>query len=197
MSDLEALRFLANRFEAYCQQSGSVMVNPLRNLAELRRLNYQRVFALAYRPNDEAELYDHIVHCISPQREDELIQAVKDFLPAGAGAKAGEILVDVPLKRRLRTAGAHDALAETHAERGTRTKLWVCCRGQLTKQVQRWLDITEYSPLAGRMGEVEDHSGRKIRIFLASELLDRLSLGARPHIEAELTRHVKAATHGW
>jgi uncharacterized protein len=177
MSDWEALRFLSERYHAWAHESGVHGYNPLQNMVNQRRLGYERVFTLRCIPQDDEQLYNRLVETVSPEQEDDLIDAIAGFLPRSAQPQHGEILIDIPLKRRLRSAGAEDVkMDETAAERGTQARVWVCVRGPSTKEIKRWVDLMEYSPLAGKMGHVEDSIGRRIRVFFARSLIQRLTV---------------------
>ena len=197
MSDWEALRYLRAQYDAFGHQGGGDLANPLADLAELRRIGYRRVLALHYR-DDTRPLYDLIVNRVTPDREDELVRAIGDLFPRNVRPKLGQVLIDIPLKRRLRgTRGQTANLMETQAERGTATKVWVCCRRPLTKEVVAWVELADVSPLAARFGEVEDHSGRKIRIFAARSLLGQLSLNQQRNLEAEVFGCLTKVTQAW
>jgi hypothetical protein len=124
-----------------------------------------------------------------------LASLVAAFVSGDSSVQDGDVLVDIPLKRRL--ASPDEMSEDTHQERGARPSLWVERRGPLTKVSREWIDIGQYSPLAGALGRFEDHSSRKIRIFAADELVERWSVRTRYQIEDGLYEAVADFTHSW
>lgn len=179
MSDWEAMLLLQDRFLKIRHEDE---IDPLDWLASFRRIGFRRVLSLQLGRKDDIELYRGLVrlHLDPGEGEATLFKAIRDCLPARAEPLDGEILLDVPLKRRLRGAAAElEAIHETKAERGAAASvIWVCRREHLTKQFADWVDLNEYSPLVGALGELEDRTARKIRLFMHADLLDRIgSLG--------------------
>lgn len=198
ITDWEALRYLYNHYQQLIGVGPLVAVNPLAGLIALQRLGYRRVFTLAYRAStDDGGLYDRLVHGLSPKREDALLEDIGRTLPNASSPKAGEILLDVPLKRRLKNARIKSALRETTGDAALRQKVLVCCRHPLTREIKEWVDLYDYSVLANHLGEMEDTAGRKIRLFMSIELLDRIPQSQKRDIEATLRQTIDRHSRLW
>lgn len=197
-TDWDALHYLSGEYDKLRKTLDQDSINPLGSLASMQRIGFKRIFSLNYSVGAHSDLYDLIATRISPDHELELIQGIAEFLPRGIRPKHGEILVDVPLKRRLHNLREQGTgIVEAQAERSVRPKLWVCCRGQLTKENQTWIELHQYSPLAKRLGAIEDLSARKIRIFFASSLLGRLDIKDKLKIESQIFEHLVEVTRKW
>lgn len=175
LSDWEAMNWLRATFE---RVRGRDEINPLDNIAELRRIGYRRVLSLQLARRDDVDLFHGIVraYLASGDPGGGLTQAIGEGLSARASPKRGEILLDVPLKRRLRGAGEElqSLDDETKAERGAAGgPLWVCCRDHFTKQPVSWVPLSVYSPVIGALGQLEDRTARKVRVFMHNDLLVR------------------------
>jgi len=55
---------------------------------------------------------------------------------------------------------------DTVGDRSIASRVWVCVRSPISRDIRSWMDLYSYSPLAGSLNKIEDHSGRKIRIFV-------------------------------
>lgn len=197
-TDWQALNYLRSAYDQYAGSGERGVFNPLGSLVSLHRVGYRRVFTLAYSANGEdGLLYDRIAGHITPQREDQALAALADALPAGVRPQPGEILLDVPLKRRLRQAGAGTPARETTSDATVNQKLFVCCRSPVTKEVREWVDIADRSVLAQHLGESEDHTGRKIRVFISRTLLDRLAPEVTHALEESVRRLLVAEAARW
>jgi hypothetical protein len=122
-------------------------------------------------------LYRQIIRKLSAELFDTIILGIEKKLSHAASVCPGEILVDIPLKKRLRQSAQINEedsteTADTVASSGSRPSLWV--RTKTRPKREKWQDLFTCSPLASLLGAIEDHSGRKIRVFLSRELLDRL-----------------------
>ena len=69
-------------------------------------------------------------------------------------------------------------------------------RSPLSKTVFNWIELRQYSPLVGRIQEVEDHSGRKVRVFFSKELLSNLKEDVS-RIEENMMSWIEKATADW
>lgn len=103
--DLDALRFLCFRYSQLIEGDREKMANPLESLLQLERIGYRRVFSLgATRMDADPDLgilYSRLERHITPDREEDILAQITAMLPGGVRAKQGDILIDVPLKRRL------------------------------------------------------------------------------------------------
>jgi hypothetical protein len=99
--------------------------------------------------------------------------------------------MDVPLKGRLATS------KDTLAELGRNEPLWVCCRKPFTKEFSQWVEFTNYSPMARQLGSIETYSARKIRVFFARSLNDRLSDSDMSQIESHIRDWLDRHTQSW
>ena len=195
-SDLDALRYLRTQFDEYMEGVPD-RTNPLADIVDLKRLGYRRVFGLRFDQSVNSDLYDELVHGISPEREDKLIDHIAGQLPPSFTSKRGDILVDIPLKRRLHGIGARGIEPPiTKGEKGAKAKVWVCLRNPLTKQIVGWKDLLEYSPLAANLADIEDHSGRKVRVFFSRSLLNQAPEDWS-YIEDNMLEWVKTGVATW
>ena len=200
-TDWDALHYLRLKFDERVNCNGDYR-NPLTNLASLRRLSYRRVFSLRFGTEAEQFLYDKIVANFSTEREEQLVQRIIGRLPRDAGVLRGDILVDVPLKRRLHglLLGTSQKLGATKSEVGIqKSKVWVSLKSPVTKKVapeSQWPELHSYSPLVGSIQRVEDHSGRKVRIFFSKELLDHLGDNGSS-VEDHMMEWVIKAVQDW
>lgn len=194
-TDWAALEFLEHRFG----ENFAGEFNPLSSLAGLRQLRFQRVFELGYREGAEAAQYERIVRGLTPAREDLVIRSIADVLPGGAHPMPGEILFDVPLKRRLRLPldGSRGEDMDSVAESGARPRLWVCRRDSATGQILGWDNLHHRSELAKTLGRIEDHSGRMIRVFFSRGLVDRLQAPLVERLNADIARAISTNTNKW
>jgi hypothetical protein len=139
-----------------------------------------------------------MIRQVSPDLLRDIILGIAEDLPSGLKVRPGDILVDIPLKKRLRDAylgeEATTESMDTPADAGSRPTMWVHRRSR--SGPEKWQDLFHYSPLAGLLGKVEDHSGRKVRVFMSRELLSVLPSGfeeALPHhIRGILTEVVRS-----
>jgi len=196
-SDLECLRFLHKEFEHFIKQrEGEEWFNPLRNLVSLRRIGYRRVSTIRLWENQTA-IYTRLVRGITPERERKLIRAIKDWLPRNVKARHGDILIDVPLKKRFR----HVQSPETQGElSGKASPVWVALRNNVNRRFKGWAPLAECSPIAKLLQELEDHSGRKIRVFFSRELLEQLEqrhISLLKSLEQDLLNAVATETEKW
>lgn len=168
-TDWDALLFLRAKASAHAKESGQDVVDPLASLVERRRLGYGHVFSLGAEDGEDEALYRKVIGSVGPELMRKIEVDIALSLP-GTNAREGEILVDIPLKRRVGEGTEDDGLRDTQAEAGARSTLWV-----RRKQSGRWVRMIDCSPLAAMLGRVEDHSGRRIRVFMSRPLLERAS----------------------
>jgi len=173
-SDHYALEFLHRRYLGLLQNEGLDAFAPLRSLVEGDRFSYRRVFTLSRDGDREAALYESIVQRGSLDKMAEVVQAMADALPHSVKVKDGEILIDIPLKKRLRNENEPSGFdVVTRSESGISSVLWIRKRDHLRRK-QSWLPLREASQLIQYLSSIEDHSGRKIRVFLSRDLLVRM-----------------------
>ena len=188
-TEWDALAYLHRKYRQYANRVERDLHNPLDSITSYHRLGYRRIFSLGKGEDESSEyvdprrtlkgseLYDAVVANVSPALIESIQTRVSSQLPGGVQAKEGEVLVDIPLKKRLRNETEADESADTSAEAAARPVVWVRKRGR--DGAHRWRDLNSCSPLAARLGMIEDHSGRKIRVFANDRILDRLDLRTR------------------
>jgi hypothetical protein len=171
-SDWDALAYIHGRLASYATEAGLDIYNPLSSILEFNRFGYKRVFSLGSDNGRNGDLYHKVISKVSPIILQEIVEEVNTWCSTHAKVRPGDVLVDIPLKKRFRDAMAgEDATTEpmdTPAEVDSRRSMWVKMRSGSVGG--RWQDLHRQSPLAAMLSEVEDHSGRKIRIFLSREL---------------------------
>ena len=86
---------------------------------------------------------------------------------------------------------------DTVGDRSIASRVWVCVRSPISRDIRSWMDLYSYSPLAGSLNKIEDHSGRKIRIFFSRELLNRLSINELKRIEIDLFDRLLEIVEAW
>jgi HD superfamily phosphohydrolase/serine/threonine protein kinase len=209
-TDLDALRLLLRLYDDLLKEGTVVGTNPLSSVERLQRVGYKRLWTLSgprfhsvAAQTDESiqadQLYRRLVLGITPQREEDLLMAVRDKIRWGVEVNDGDVLVDIPLKPRLRWATQRrDRRFETVSEAGEgSTSLWVRTRRVGTKEPQGWARLQDYSPLAAAFAATEEVSGRKIRVFVSRRVVSRMSATALSNA-AELIAHVVAeASQSW
>lgn len=165
----EALRWLHDEFAKFSKDAAGEWHNPLAATLKTQRVGYVRVWSTGYtRPGD---LYEGIINGIAPDRITNLVDAITRALPLGTRPVRGEILVDIPLKKRLLDAVAG---RDTEAEAGRLTTLTVRTTRRFNRSQTDWVPIEQYSVFAKMLTQIEDRAGRKIRVFLATTLVQRL-----------------------
>jgi hypothetical protein len=146
----------------------------------------------------EDEVYKRLTHGITPDREEQLIASIeKTCIPLGVDVKKGDILIDIPLKKRFRERDGGETAGEWGAKR---SRLWICRRNSVTKMFEGWGSLESYSPIAEKLAELEDYSGRKIRVFFSRALLDRMEEKRRaclPTLARDLFDSINQATEKW
>lgn len=171
--DWDALVFLDRKYQLYAKHAEDPVYSPLQSLLNGRRLPYRRVFALGYEDGEGGSMYEAIINGATPELGTEIVRLIEAELPRGVSVRQGDILLDVPMKRRLRRLDAAGGFVEdTVAEGGARPTLRVRRRDRDGKTW--WQELHSHSPLARSLGAMEDHSGRKIRVFLSTDLVSGL-----------------------
>jgi HD superfamily phosphohydrolase len=196
-SDWDALAYLHERLATATVRRGLEITNPLQTIVALKRFGYRRVFSLGADDGEAGALYRKVIAHVSPTLLHDITIAIAQSFPAAYAVRDGDILVDVPLKKRLRNAQtgpeSTTETAETAADAGSKPPVWVRRRSRLG--AERWKDLYSYSPLAGLLGRIEDHSGRKMRVFVSRALLERMSAQAKEALHTEvyglLVSHMK------
>jgi hypothetical protein len=209
-SDYEALTYLSRQYDTFASSGGveGRFINPLANLKDRKRIGYQRVYSLGLSPESEEnvdgirldELYTRLVRGTDPDRERQLIAALSEATQWTTPILPGEILVDIPLKPRLRWARMRDTgdSTGTVAEVSERRQpLWIRERALGTGHTLRWRTLQQYSPIAKAFAAVEDVSGRKIRVFFARDLLTRIPEGIRDRAYSIVQGTLWSATTDW
>jgi HD superfamily phosphohydrolase len=188
-SDWDALTYLYENLNRVATDGQTHPYNPLETLVMHRRFGHHRVFSLGADTESNSILYSRIIEKVSPFLIEELTSLIIGRLPAACKIQPGEILVDIPLKKRLRRSHSSRKEAretsDTAADAGSRPSMWVRMRNRGARA--EWQDLLECSPLAALLGRIEDHSGRKIRVFASRELMNRIP----GYDEATLGRHVR------
>jgi HD superfamily phosphohydrolase len=195
--DFYALRLLAVIYDRYLRRRRDVNgINPLRGLLTDRAIGFDVAWSLSWDDGYSGRLYDAIVDGITPDRHEKLVDTLRNSVPSHTGATDGELLLDIPLKRRLRPALSH-SLKETVGEIGATSDLWVADRHHLTGRIAQWHTLEEFSGLAGRLGEIEDIHGREIRIFIHRRLYDTLAVHDREFLDRDFKADVVKAAIDW
>lgn len=181
-TDYAALSLLHKRYQQLAPDLN--FYDPLASLMTRRRLSLVRVFSLGLKIKakgavpGENDLYTRIMLWVGPELDAAVIAALTDLLPGAARPRAGEILIDVPLKKRLRDllAGASAEPTETIQEAGAKPNLWVRIGNRPERARNPWVELHECSPFAAAIGSFEDISARKVRVFMSRELLQRIDM---------------------
>ena len=193
-SDWDALMYLHDQLASVARREKLDITNPLGTIVALKRFGYRRVFSLGADDGDDGTLYRRIIAQVSPALFGSMAAGIAGHLPTAYRVRDGDVLIDVPLKKRLRNAqiGSESTTetADTAADAGSKPGIWVRRRSRLG--AEKWKDLYAYSPLAGLLGKVEDHSGRKIRVFISRELLRRMSPQAQEALPDEIRNQLSA-----
>lgn len=194
-TDTQALLWLEQTYQERVVASVQGGYNPLRPFVEFRPFPYTEVVAIGRRGDTQA-LYDQITGHLTLSAERALLQDLARQLPGRADVRAGEILLDVPLKRRQSPSGSAPD-RETQAEAGVRPKLFVCRRNPVTRCPKGWDSFYDVSSFAKLLGPVEDESARLIRVFVANGVLDRLSESQAAHIPESFLEAIRESCRSW
>ncbi len=174
-SERYALRYLTERYELFIA-SRPGWRNPLKVMAEGGRSPMIRVWSTG-RPQSSAtdaeDLYGGIYRTLGRGFFKSVIDSVREDLPASVAPCRGEILIDVPMKKRIIESmrGTATTARETETEAGRREPLWV--EIQSSNGQGRWKLLEEHTPLVRALAEAEDRNARKVRLFFSKNLLDR------------------------
>lgn len=189
-SEWEAMEYLDSAFRQQVAHGGQDSYFPLASLLSNRRFSYNRVYSVGMQKGND-EIFAGLVQHTSPALLRDLTSAIEGALAKSAQVRLGEILVDIPLKPRLREPDAGLGLGETESEAGTRPKLWVRRVRKFSQKDNGWRPLSDCSPLAAVLGDIEDDS-RKARVFFAHELVDRLgnTRSLQQSVHEAITKHL-------
>jgi hypothetical protein len=103
----------------------------------------------------------------------DVVRAVVEALPSKAAPRRGEVLMDIPMKKRILESVPSSLTRpeDTETEAGRREPLWVKLMGGGT--APRWVLLEEHTPLVKALADAEDLKARKVRVFFAKSLLER------------------------
>jgi HD superfamily phosphohydrolase len=170
MTPIETLRFLSAEFDRAVKDSvlsfDNPPHNPLPGLLPGNRYLYKRLLTVALGPLDaDRRLYERLAYKRSHEIEDlidDLIPIVKQYLPKARKIRHGEILIDVPFKRREDPGG----------EIGS--SVYVYFRDDPQTGRHLYSSDAPASPLlASHRAEFERHV-KKCRVFVHPLLFDEL-----------------------
>lgn len=210
--DLQAAILLADTYDSFLDAAGkkAIAVNPLHPLVNRQRVGYKRIFVLGAtmpvydRPLTEREverevLYEKLTENITPAREASLLKGLAELPPWKAHVKDGDILLDIPLKPRLRWLSSDNAVSSaTEAERGEREmKLWIRTRDNATKAGTGWIRFYQYSYLAHAYRLVEDVFARRVRVFVSRRLWEDIALGLGEDLQGRVEDFLADTTKDW
>lgn len=192
-SERHALRFLSGEYEEFLSKNGSGH-NPIASIAAGRRSEMYRVWSIGGTPPSRSDpesasgVYWSIYKALARDSFKKLVHAIGAALPAGAAPRRGEILVDIPMKKRIFDS-AQEILTgqtDTETEVGRREPLWVKLKHGDSRG--GWVLLERHTPLVKALADAEDLRARKVRVFFAKGLLDRLTID-----RSQLWRLVDAA----
>lgn len=176
-TERQALRYLSDRYE-HLVSANTGWRNPIDSIARGLRSSMIRVWSVggvASVPNGEVaqDVYRGVYRKLSRDFFKTVIKNIVEALPASVSPQRGEILIDVPMKKRIveSNQGAATALQETETELGRREPLWV--QLQSARSPGRWRLLEEHTPLVRALAQAEDVSARKVRVFFSKDLLNR------------------------
>lgn len=176
-TESEALNFLNSIYTPYSQKRGAY--NPIASLADGRRSSVVRVWSLGGKSRHRGEdsggddFYKGVFRKLSPQFLMDVVDAVAQALPARMAPRRGEVLIDVPMKKRLleSLAVSPTKYRDTETEVGRREPLWV--KLQSRHLPGRWALLEDHTPLVATLADAEDLAARKVRVYFSRELLAR------------------------
>lgn len=174
--DRSALQLLAERFDKLGSETC-----PLGQLLEGGRLRYRRLLEIGEVGTQQSDVYNQLLWNADPETVDSLCHLVGTIIDPSADG-SGRVLWDIPLKPRLREeelgrpAITPDGGGGTEA--ATAVRLWVRLRRAQVDKTKRWERIEEYSGLARQIMAEEDRQGRKIRVFVSEEFLEKAGVTA-------------------
>jgi HD superfamily phosphohydrolase len=200
--DLDALKFLEETY-------GHHAFNPLSSLVACDRIGFRRVLSIGVELADTGVrldekqmrrnvLYQRLVKGIDIEREERILRALRENCGWATSPVDGEILLDVPLKPRLRWArGGGLTTAGTLTEVGERVSpLWVKSQS-LSREGTRWQTFQQASMLARHLSYIEDVAGRKIRVFVARSVLCGVSDAFLDHLPDVVEEVLVGVTADW
>lgn len=182
-SERFALGFLSERYDEFLRADGPGF-NPLKNMAQGGRSVMFRVWSAGGAapglptPDASSDVYWGVYRNLQRNSFKEIVGAISAALPAAAAPLRGEILVDIPMKRRI-FESAQEALtgqAETETEVGRREPLWVRLRQGDSRG--GWTQLERHTPLVKALADAETLRARKVRVFFSKALLSRLTIDA-------------------
>ena len=174
LSEWTALQRLQSRWNELRRGRESELGDPLESLASGERLGYRRVLSMRWTETTH-DVFVGMAKRMSPEREDDLLRGIAATLPSGARAREGDILIDYPLKKRFWSMSdkvTHESSPE--AQSPSVPPLWVVHREKLSKTVDGWIPIEEASRFLKMLGNMEDTSSRRIRLYFSRPLLQNL-----------------------
>jgi HD superfamily phosphohydrolase len=194
-SDWQSLQFLREEYSALTT-GGITGVNPLDALLTLRRIGYRRVYSLRLMSDDDWRLREKLMGAITFARQDALTAGIAELVRTWTEPQHGEILVDVPAEGKLRESGVPGDNAAA-APITTQYPLFVCIQTLITKNIDRWVDLSTYSPLVAMLGRTEEQNGMRFRVFFAESLLQRIPQLEWRKLEVALPKQLLSVTTHW
>jgi hypothetical protein len=193
-NDWSALEFLDASYASLGMQMARDWYNPLRGITEQRRATYARVYSLGWDDGPNGKLYDRMAADPTPMNGEMVVAAIKKDLGAlQLPVREGEILIDIPLKKRLRAA--NESYLDTTAEAGSRPLLMVRQSRRFESPQVSWVTLSRVSPLSDVLGNIEDYSGRKIRVFFSNELIGRIDRRQHQRVASIVYEALKLVFH--
>jgi hypothetical protein len=183
-----ALHYLADRYDELTSADGSASLyhNPIRALTRRQGVSYTQVAELSRRSRDD--LYRFITEEASYREWDDVLNRTR----AEAGIpemRDGELLIDVPLKPRVRDTGPETSSSETSGEKGVESRLFVLLRDPITRDVVAVSDVHAQSETVRHLA-VQDQESRPIRFFLHKKRHDALSSYARRELASTISKAI-------
>ncbi|MEY2453551.1 MAG: uncharacterized protein QOD92_3125 [Acidimicrobiaceae bacterium] len=179
----DALDYLSGLFDeavdagALASDGSSQPRNTMLGLRSARRELHRRIVEVPYGPDDEDR---HLYRVLSGKRwrdilelEERRAEVLSHDVPSIGKLRAGDVLVDLPVKEREGVSGKD----------GGETWVYAAGRGQ------RAVKLAEASPIIKSLGDEFDYHVKKCRVFLHPEALGALSVEERAQV-SEVARAV-------
>jgi hypothetical protein len=180
-SERQALTQISERYERLIATEPG-WYNPIESIAKGRRSAMVRVWSTGGAAPSRTEMsppndvYWGVYRNLRRDLFKDVVKAVVEALPGRAAPRRGEVLIDIPMKKRILESVPSSLTRpeDTETEAGRREPLWVKLVGGGT--APRWVLLEEYTPLVKALADAEDLKARKVRVFFASSLLERCRL---------------------